>query len=120
MDKETNKKLRKYVLAVAKLNPRFAAAYVFGSYARNLAKAESDIDIAIIIDKLEESEKFDMQVQFLVLSSQFDTRIEPHVLSKQDLISKNPFAVEIMKTGMEIPVPNISTQAKGVTSLKHE
>ena len=40
----------------------------------------------------------------MMLASEIDTRIEPYPISKQDLISNNPFATEIYKTGIEIKV----------------
>jgi predicted nucleotidyltransferase len=77
-------------------------AYLFGSFVKNKQRPDSDIDIALIIDNLKDSDKFDIQVQFMLLASKFDSRIEPHPLSKQDFISDNPFVHEIKKTGIEI------------------
>jgi predicted nucleotidyltransferase len=102
MDKKTDTIIRQYILTVANQTPGFVTAYLFGSYAKNNQKPESDIDIALIIDDLKDSDKFDMQVQLMLLASKFDSRIEPHPLSKQDLISDNPFVHEIKKTGIEI------------------
>ena len=102
MDKKTDKIIRQYIVTVANQTPGFLTAYLFGSYAKNNQRAESDIDIALIIDNLKDSDKFDIQVQLMLLASRFDSRIEPHPLSKQDLISDNPFVHEIKKTGIEI------------------
>jgi len=102
MDKKIDKIIRQYIVTVAKQTPGFLTAYLFGSYAKNNQRAESDIDIALIIDNLKDSDKFDIQVQLMLLASRFDSRIEPHPLSKQDLYSDNPFAHEIIKTGIEI------------------
>ncbi len=102
MDKKTDTIIRQYILTVANQTPGFVTAYLFGSYAKNNQKPESDIDIALIIDDLKDSDKFDIQVQFMLLASKFDSRIEPHPLSKQDLISDSPFVHEIKKTGIEI------------------
>jgi hypothetical protein len=55
-----------------------------------------------VIDNLLDVDKFDTQVRLMVLASKIDTRIEPHPISKQDLISNNPFAVEIIRTGIEL------------------
>lgn len=89
---------------VAEKNPDLVAAYLFGSYAKNVQHLESDIDIALIIDNLNDNDKFDLQVQLMLLASQFDTRIEPHPISKQDLLSNNPFIAEIKKNGIEITI----------------
>ena len=102
MDKKTNNIIRDYILTVANQIPGFVTAYLFGSFAKNKQRPESDIDIALIIDNLKDSEKFDFQVQLMLLASQFDSRIEPHPFSKQDLSSDNPFVHEIKKTGIEI------------------
>jgi hypothetical protein len=69
-----------------------------------MQKPESDIDIALIIDGLNDQDRFDVQVQLMLLAAQFDIRIEPHPLSRQDLISGDPFANEVKKTGIEIPL----------------
>ncbi|HOS83473.1 MAG TPA: nucleotidyltransferase domain-containing protein [Bacteroidales bacterium] len=102
MDKRTTNSIKKYVSSVAQNYPNFVTAYVFGSFAKNKQGKDSDIDIAIVIDNLPDSEKFDKQVQCMIIASNFDTRIEPHVLSRQDLITDNPFVYEIIKTGIEI------------------
>jgi uncharacterized protein len=107
MDKKTNYKIRQFILTIANQTPGFLKAYLFGSYAKNNQRPESDIDIAIIIDNLQDSEKFDTQVQLLLLASQFDSRIEPHPISRQELESDNPFIAEIRKTAKEISFKNI-------------
>jgi predicted nucleotidyltransferase len=48
MDNGINKIIEEYVLAVSKQTTGFTTAYVFGSYAKNLQKPTSDIDIALI------------------------------------------------------------------------
>lgn len=72
------------------------------TYAKNKERPESDIDIALIINNLSDSDKFDTQVQLMLLAAKFDSRIEPHPISNQDFISNNPFPNEIKKTGIEI------------------
>ena len=102
MDQITNKHLESFISELVKNNHRVKKAFLFGSYAKNTDNPESDIDIAFVIEKLTDEEKFDFQVQLLLLASKYDTRIEPHVISTDDLNSNNPFVVEILKTGIEI------------------
>ena len=102
MDKGINNTIKKYLVSVAEKYPGLVSAYLFGSYASNKQRPESDIDIAIIIDNLNDSEKFEKQVELMLLASKFDTRIEPHPISKQDLYSNNPFCLEIKRTGIEL------------------
>jgi len=40
----------------------------------------------------------------MILPSKIDNRIEPHPISKEDIISKNPFAVQILRTGIELKI----------------
>jgi uncharacterized protein len=106
MDKKTDNIIKRFIMTVANQTPGFVTAFLFGSYAKNNQKPESDIDIALIIDNLRDSDKFDLQVHLMLLASQFDSRIEPHPLSKQELFSDNPFLQEIKKTGIEITLKN--------------
>jgi hypothetical protein len=64
------------------------------------------LDIQKIIDhwivSSNDEERFDLQVQFMLLASDFDIRIEPHPISNEDFNFNNPFVAEILKTGIEI------------------
>lgn len=102
MDKKIDSIIKQFVSTVANQTPGFVSAFLFGSYAKNSQGPDSDIDIALFIENLDDSDKFDTQVQLMLLASQFDTRIEPHPISQQDLISGNPFILEIKRTGKEI------------------
>jgi len=110
MDKKTNQNIIEFIAFIAKENPRILKAFLFGSYARNLNKPNSDIDIAIVVKDLSDNEIFDLQVQLLLLASKYDSRIEPHIISNKDLETNNPFVFEILKTGIEINprTPNIA------------
>lgn len=105
MDKKTNKRVKDFLSAVAQQNPGLKTVYLFGSYAKEKQKGDSDIDLALIIDHLNDNEKFDKQVQLMLLASQFDSRIEPHPLSTEDFYSGNPFVSEIKRTGIELKPP---------------
>jgi len=86
-------------------NYHIDAAYLFGSYAKNTFGNDSDIDVAIIFDELHD--RFTTQVQLLMLTTQFDTRIEPHPIDKRDFNAKNPFVFEILKHGVELKISKI-------------
>lgn len=102
MDKRIDTTVKKFVDSVALTTPGYITAYLLGSYAKNSQTEDSDIDIAFIIDGLKDSDIFDLQVQLMVQAAKFDSRIEPHPISKGDLYSDNPFVYEIRKTGIEI------------------
>ena len=77
-------------------------AYLFGSYLKETDNKSSDIDIALVVDNLPDEERFDVQVQLMLLASEYDLRIEPHPISGENFDIKNPFAAEILRTGFEI------------------
>jgi predicted nucleotidyltransferase len=102
MDQRTNKIINDFIYAVSEQYSKLVTAYIFGSYAKDSDRPDSDIDIALIIDNLKDEEKFDVQVQLILLAAKFNLRIEPHPIPKDDFNSGNPFAFEIKRTGIEI------------------
>ena len=104
MDKKTNSSIKQFIQKINQQYKNLVTAYLFGSYAKNNQRIESDIDIALILDNLKNSDKFDIQVQMMLLASQFDSRIEPHPFSLQEWMSEQPIINEIKKTGIEIKI----------------
>lgn len=102
MDKTIDKSITDFLKLIKENYADYESAYVFGSYAKGNSVQDSDIDLAIIFKRLNDSERFDIQVQLMMLASQIDTRIEPHPLSIDDFYSEDPFVAEIKKTGFEI------------------
>ena len=102
MDKEINLSINQYLSLIKRNHKGIGKVILFGSYAKNNAGKDSDIDIALIFDKLDDFDKFDLQVQLMLLAAQVDSRIEPHPFSKKDFNSNNPFVCEIKSTGIEI------------------
>lgn len=111
MDKKKNTKIKKEIIQKAL---RFGKVVkkatgttpekiiIFGSYAKNKAKKESDIDIAIISpafgkNDIEESQLLMKQTRMV------DTRIEPHPISSSDYQkTATPLIAEIRKHGVEV------------------
>lgn len=91
-----------YLDLVKKTYPDVEVVYLFGSYAKGKSTADSDIDIALVFKRLDDSKRFDLQVQLMLLAAQIDSRIEPHPLSQNDFNSGNPFVAEIKKSGIEV------------------
>ena len=102
MDKTINRTIKKYIESVAIQQPGLISAYLFGSYANNKQRADSDIDVALVLDNLQDADRFGTQVQLMILASKIDNRIEPHPISKDDISSNNPFALEILRTGINL------------------
>jgi len=102
MDKNINIKIAKYLDLIKEKFSDIERAYLFGSYAKGKSTDDSDIDVALIFTNLDDSRRFDIQVQLMLLAAQIDSRIEPHPISHDDFNSGNPFVVEIKKTGIEV------------------
>lgn len=75
--------------------------YLFGSHASDTAREDSDIDLAIFLDR-DEIDGFDEDVQLLRFSRNIDLRIEPHTFSKKDFNNPDPFIREIISIGKRI------------------
>lgn len=73
-------------------------AFLFGSHTKGTEHEESDIDVALIIGKMDNF--FSVQRQLMRLRRKIDLRIEPHPIWEKDFNRQNPFACEIQKTGV--------------------
>ncbi len=73
--------------------------YLFGSYAKNTNKPDSDIDVAIIVNKIK-GDYFSTTPILWKLRRQIDDRIEPILLEKGN--DQSGFIDEIQRYGIEI------------------
>ena len=102
MDKNIDTAIAKYLDLIKEKFSDIESAYLFGSYTKGKSTDDSDIDLALIFTNLDDSRRFDVQVQLMLLAAKIDSRIEPHPISHDDFNSGNPFVVEIKKTGIKI------------------
>ncbi|MBW7848459.1 MAG: nucleotidyltransferase domain-containing protein [Bacteroidales bacterium] len=99
MDKgEAINKVREYSILLKKYIP-FEKVYLFGSYAKNINRSDSDIDVAIVVNKIE-GDFFTIQPLLWKLRRQVDDRIEPILIEKENDYSG--FLIEIQRNGIEI------------------
>jgi predicted nucleotidyltransferase len=73
--------------------------YMFGSYAKDKYRDDSDIDVAIVVKKME-GDFFSIHPWLWRLRRQIDDRIEP-VLIERDFDDAG-FLEEILKNGIEV------------------
>lgn len=73
--------------------------YLFGSYAKNTSREDSDIDVAIVVDQLE-GDYFAINPVLWKLRRQIDDRIEPVLIEKK--FDDGNFLDEIQRNGIEI------------------
>lgn len=73
--------------------------YLFGSYAKETNRTDSDIDVAVVVDHLE-GDYFAIAPLLWKLRRQIDDRIEPILIEKGK--DHGGFLSEIKKYGIEI------------------
>ncbi|MCL2831749.1 MAG: nucleotidyltransferase domain-containing protein [Treponema sp.] len=74
-------------------------AYLFGSYAKECSRKDSDIDIALIVSEWTGNYE-ETIVPIWRLRKDVDFRIEPHIIDPNEDYAG--FLSEIQKTGIEI------------------
>lgn len=102
MDKSIDTAIAKYLDLIKEKFSDIESAYLFGSYTKGRSTDDSDIDLALVFTSLDDSRRFDVQIQLMLLAAEIDSRIEPHPISHDVFNSGNPFVVEIKKTGIKI------------------
>lgn len=99
MDKsEVIDKVRAYSILLRKYVP-FEKVYLFGSFAKDAYHPQSDIDVAIVVNKIDE-DYFDVQPLLWKLRRQVDDRIEPILIEREN--DPGGFLIEIQRNGIEI------------------
>ena len=95
--------VRKVIRLVSESSP-VQAAYLFGSYAAGNPRDDSDIDIAIFADGVDEMGAEERIVLITKIQKQFDAEIELHLFSSDMLKEERPsnFFGYIIAHGKEI------------------
>ncbi len=73
--------------------------YLFGSYATDTNREDSDIDVAIVVNSID-GDYFSTTPLLWKLRRQIDDRIEPIIIEKDN--DNSGFLEEIQKSGIEI------------------
>ena len=99
---EIKKIVKQYAKELEKNNFPFQAIYLFGSFAQNRARKWSDIDVAVVSDKLKRN--WDKNENLLWhLRMNVDTTIQPIGFTIKDFQDEcDPMVYEIKKTGIKI------------------
>ena len=95
------KKINQYIDVILRNRINISTVYLFGSYKKSIFNADSDIDIAIVLDDYK-GDRIDILFMLLKLRREIDLKIEPHPFKKSEFVATNPFAKEIIKTGEKI------------------
>lgn len=98
MDKSVIEKIKRYADLVRQ-SLEVKKIVLYGSYARETEKAGSDIDIAVIVDRID-GDWLETSSRLFELVRDIDVRIEPVLLNENS--DKSGFIESIMKYGKEI------------------
>lgn len=98
MDKAKAIQIAKSYKAAVESRLPLKALYLYGSYSKGNATEDSDIDIAVVVDRLCDN-YFEDTPLLWKLRRKVSNLIEP-VLLTEDL--NNPLYVDILKTGIRI------------------
>ena len=99
---EAKKIVKKYAEELRKKNYPFSAVYLFGSHAKGSARKWSDIDVAVVSDKLKRNKD---KNRFLLwhIRRGVDSMIEPRGFTVKDFQdNSDPMVYEIRKTGIKV------------------
>ncbi len=99
MDKTTAIRHVKQYADVVRQNFNVKKVILYGSYSRGSARKDSDIDVAVVLSRIDED--FLMaEAKLFRLRREIDTRIEPVLLEESN--DKSGSLEEILKTGEAI------------------
>lgn len=102
---KVNKAIKDYIEVIKKDIP-VSKVILYGSYAKKKAKQTSDIDLAIISEKLGKNHQEEGKYLFRKLWEVEESNIDPVGYSPEDFESQtpSPLLYEIKKYGKEIKV----------------
>jgi len=99
---QVNKIINEFLKRV-RSNHSLEQAYLFGSYAKGIAGASSDIDLALVFDHLDQSGIFDEAFEIFHEAQEFNPFLEPICFSKKEFEDElTPIVHEIKHTGIEL------------------
>jgi len=100
---ETIDILKKYIALLNTEGINVSQAFLFGSFSTNEAKEDSDIDVLIVSDKLNESDDQTIGKAWM-LTRKVNSRIEPLFINSDRFYSNenSPLIENIKEKGIEI------------------
>lgn len=95
------KKINEYIRRLRDNQVGIWRLYLYGSFAKGTQHPESDIDLAIFLDK-EDIDGIKDDLELMQLRWDIDLNIEHHAFAKTDFDETNPYIKEIVTTGERI------------------
>ena len=102
----TDKKLiyeiiSRYVERLPECKVDICRLYLYGSYARDSYHDDSDIDLAVFLNR-DDIDAFEEDLMLMKLRWDIDLRIETHSFARSDFDETDPLIREIIETGERI------------------
>lgn len=95
-------KARQFIQSVSDSGIPVTSAYIYGSYAKGLARSDSDIDVCVVSPSLGRDTVGEM-VKLSRIARGVDLLIEPYPMSPKDFAEKyNQLAYEVKTHGILI------------------
>lgn len=94
--------VQRFAAELQQLDLRLQKVIVFGSYARNEQREESDIDVAFVSEDFIGAAPIDVRPMAHLLAHAPFFYIEPHTFSPEQFTDWNPFVQEIKRTGIVV------------------
>ena len=88
---------------IVELRKHYKVDYIvlFGSFANGTQHEDSDIDVAVISNDVNDS--FYDRIQMMELRRKLDIRIEPHPINTTEYVTDaNPFIKDIKNSGIQL------------------
>ena len=99
---EVKKIIKSYAQVLRDRNFPVSAIYLFGSQVNGKARKWSDIDVAVVTNKLKRNYEKNRSLLYR-MRLEVDDRLEPHGFTEKDFKNDaDPLAYEIRKTGIRI------------------
>ena len=97
------KLLRKYIILLKASGIPVTKAFLYGSYARNEATENSDIDVMLISEIFNQNND-KIRAKAWMTTEKIDVRIEPYMISLHKFLSDNvsPLLQIVKREGIEI------------------
>ncbi len=97
------KLLQLYVRILNEAGLRIQKAFLYGSFARNQASEDSDIDVMLVSDSFD-ADDIKIKAKAWQLTRKVDLRIEPFTIGSKRFFSDNDSALvdQVKKEGIEI------------------
>ena len=91
---------KRYIEMCNEINLPIQKGYLFGSYSKGTAHADSDIDLLLVSDKFRNNTLDNWQMLSPITAKLY--YIEPHPYPVKNFLKGDPFLEEVLKTGIEI------------------